>query len=214
MKKLVTAFFLLATASFQDNAALVSRTSYVFDDAGFVTSLDSFIGNVSSSTGTAAAITDDSLATWIYSPDGTGNVNLSFGTEVFNGTGSDLALFFLHGSDTGYLSPTTSSTVNLTINGYSSTASSSLVYLNANEFYGVITPVGTFGISVALIEFSDFGLNLDDSITSFSVGLNNSYLSLAGGFHLEPSTTVVPLPAPILLFLSGLTALGLIRRRK
>ena len=214
MKKILIAITLLFSVSFNAHAVLVSAGSYLLDDAGFVSSLDSFSGSVFSSNSSASAITDSLLDTWIYSPDGSGSVNLSFSNAIYNDSGDDLLLFFLHGSDTGLLGPETSSSVNLNVNGSSVTVSSSLFYSNPQQtdYYGVVTPQGTFGLSVAQVEFSDFGVALNDSVNNLSIGLgSNNYLALVSGLHLEVAP--IPLPAPLLLLLSGLAAFGVLGRR-
>lgn len=205
MKKL-----LLLACGFIANVAVaapIGVASYVFDDSAFVKNVSGTSGSLYSSNNGAAAITDMDVSTYIYSSN-SGTIGLSFGsTAIYNGAGADLALFFL--GDT--------STVNITLAGAGQTRSytSNYMYASNGQQYGVLTNGVARNLSVTLINLDDFGLASNAALGGFTVGLGvNNYMSLVGGFHTQPTTTVVPLPAPFVLMFSGLAALGLIGRRK
>lgn len=192
----------------QATAAPVSVGPYVFDDTAFVDTVLSMSGNINSSSGDTSAITDLNPASYIYSTNN-GYIDLSFGTtSIYNGSGNDLAFFFLG-------NPSTISVSLLGNNTPAQTYTSSNLFDSNGNQYAVNVGGNYYALTAALINLDAFGMNETDALGGFRVNLGtNNFMSLVGGFHLEPAATVIPLPAPLLLLLSGLTALGLISRRK
>lgn len=190
----------------QANSASVSVGPYVFDDTAFVDTVLSMSGTINSND--TNAITDLNPASYIYSSNN-GYIDLSFGsTSIYNGSGNDLAFFFLGNQ----------STISVSLLGNTTPAqsyTSSFLYDTNGNQYAVNVGGSYYALSAALLNLDAFGMNGTDALEGFRVNLGtNNFLSLVGGFHLEPAATVVPLPAPFLLLLSGLTALGIISRRK
>ena len=195
-------------------AASISIGPFGFDSAAGVTSA-SFTG--SGFENVSGAITDTEVTTYIKGTSADAAAALTFGNiALSNQSGNDLALFFI----------TADNTVSLTVNGLTSgPLTSSQLYVNpADPFVdngeqylieGILLPDGSLGIaslSVIFVDLDTFGLGFNQSINNINVNLGNnaSLLSYAVGMH----GTAVPLPAPFLLFLSGLTGLGIISRRK
>ena len=188
-------------------AASISIGPYGFDSAAGVTSA-SFTGSVFENV--SGAITDTATNTYIKGTSDNAAAALTFGNiALSNQSGNDLALFFI----------TADNTVSLDVNGMNSgPLTSSQLFVNPGEKYlieDILLPGGTLGtadLSVIFVDLDTFGIGLNQSINNINVNLGNntSLLTYAVGMH----TTAVPLPAPFLLFLSGLTGLGIIGRRK
>ena len=196
-------FLLMSSVS---SAAQVSVGPYQMDSLNLASSLNSLSGTVNSSTGTASAITDADLRTFVSSTNGTGSISLGFSNNVGNGAGNDLALFFIGDP----------ATVDITIGGVTDTLTSSVLTVNNDPTtkYMVDISGNFYDLSAILVDAGNFGVADDALISDVTVGLGQGqYLSLVGGFNTV-SPTAVPLPAPLLLMLSGLTALGLFSRRK
>ena len=207
-KAFVLLLFFIGLYSNQANSAPVSVGPYVFDDTAFVDTVISMSGTINSNSESTSAITDLDPASYIYSSNN-GYIDLSFGsTPIYNGSGNDLAFYFLGNQ----------STFSVSLLGNSTPAqsyTSSFLYDTSGNQYAVNVNGSYYALSAALLNLDAFGMNDTDALEGFRVNLGtNNFLSLVGGFHLEPAATVIPLPAPFLLFLSGLTALGLISRRK
>lgn len=195
-------------------SALVDITSYTLDDTATVKGISSPT-NIWTSTGGADAITDVNLATYLYgAPSASGSVGLTFGTDIYNGAGSDLVFFFLGDP----------ATFNLTVNGNNAGSLTSNVLTYTDPSDGLLkkymqdvtinSTLYSFDISAAVFDVSVLGMNTNDVINSLTIsGLdNNEYLALGAGFHTQ--LTPVPVPAAIWLFLSGFTALGLFARKR
>jgi|GEM_PF-6043744 len=189
------------------SAAQVSVGPYLMDNLNFASSLNSSSGSVGYyGTGSTSDITDADLRTFAYSTNGTGSINLGFSSNVGNGAGNDLALFFIGDP----------ATVDITIGGVTDTLTSSVLTVNNDPTtkYMVDISGNFYDLSAILVDAGNFGVADDALISDVTVGLGQGqYLSLVGGFNTV-SPTAVPLPAPLLLMLSGLTALGLFSRRK
>ena len=160
------------------------------------------------------------MGTYIKGESDNAAVSLSFDNiSLSNQTGDDLALFFI----------TSSNTVSLDINGVTSgPLFSSQLFVNPDDPFtdigekylitDILLPGGDLGIadlSVIFIDLNDFDIGLNQSIRNIDIGLglNTSLMTYAIG--LNPAIpTAVPIPAPLFLLISGLTALGFFRRRK
>lgn len=168
-----------------------------------------------------AALSDTSATTFLADTSSAGSLNLSLGfnnTHVVNGTGSDLAFFFLWDQS--------ANNANVTINGVTRGLSFQNVY-NTSGVQLVANGVNWNGaiqsnvlLMVGEIDLSNFGMSAGAAVLDpFNISLTSNInttpiaLSMVGALHTGPGT-VVPLPAPFVLLFSGLAALGLIARRK
>jgi len=224
MKKLLLTLTLVICATTPvANAALISVGPYAIDETATVSSITGG-ANIFTSIGDGTAITDQSLATYVYGAPGAaqaGNIDLGFSTDIYNGTDADLVLYFIRG-DTDTLSPD----FNVTINNLSVAYSASLftyvdpadgltkkyqALLNGDISSSDINNAEGFDVLTALINLDDFNLTTN-SIQGLQIsGLDSDErLALVAGFNITP----VPLPAPFLLLISGLTGLGLVGRRR
>ncbi len=222
MKKLqLLLLFTVSLLSAQTIAAPISVGPYLLDtDAGATNAV--FTGSVFENVG--GAITDSAVNTYIKGESNDAGVSLTFGNiGLTNQAGNDLALFFI----------TANNTVSVGINGVDSgPLDSSQLFVNddplvdpgpGGEKYlveNILLPDGTLGtadLSVIFIDLDDFGVSLNQVITGVDIGLGNGISLMSYAIGLNPSlppVTAVPLPAPLLLLLSGLASLGLFGRRK
>jgi hypothetical protein len=167
-------------------------------------------------------LSDGSAATFLADTSAANSLGLNLGftgTHVVNGAGSDLVFFFLWDQS--------GNTANVTINGVTRGLSLSNVYNNLGQQL-VVNGVrwnGATQSNVLLmageLDLTSFGLlsgvAVNDPI-NISLTSNNTNipmaLSMVGALHVGEGSTVVPLPAPLMLMISGLVALGVIGRRK
>ena len=207
----------LAAFSSQSFAAPISIGPYQIDTDATATSA-SFYGSVFENTSNAIIGAQEN--TYIKGTSTDAGVTLGFeNTSLSNQDGNDLALFFL----------TANNNVSLDINGINNSYSSSQLFVNpADPFVDIgekylVTDVllpngslGFFDLSVVFVDLNDFGIGLNQSLDSISVNIGNSasYMTIAAGLHAPVTVTAIPVPAAIYLFLSGITGLGLISRRK
>jgi len=206
---LIVTFTLLSAQAF---ASAISIGPYLVDSDASATSA-SFSGSVFENV--PGAITDQAENTYIKGTSDDAAVALGFeNIALSNQSGNDLALFFI--TDTN-----TSSPVSLDINGINQSYTSSQLFVNpADPFVDIgekymVNNVqlsdGTLGIydlSVIFIDLNEFGIGLEQSINSVSVNLGNSTSFMTYAVGLNAPVTTIPLPAPLILFLSGLTGLG------
>lgn len=161
-------------------------------------------------------LADNELGTYVLSIDPVAYIDIAFtSADIFNGAGNDLAFFFVGSVDS---SENVIINFDLSINGI------------INNYTPEITPVrtiitdsfGSYTLTAAQIDLDDFGLGYASAtaLQDFRVllGTDNSLnlpaLTMVGGFYTSPAPIVIPLPLPVVLFASGLGALGLFARRK
>ena len=161
-------------------------------------------------------LTDGNSGSYVYSYDTDAYIDLSFSnTSIYNGTGNDLAIFFAgSGTHSG----------NLTLlddNGslISDSSISFSVFIDPldnttwGDWTGYNFPEDGSPILVSYIDLDVLGLS-DQSL------FNNFRLEIAGASAAPTllaginTMTPVPVPAAIWLFLSGLSVLGLVRRKQ
>ncbi len=185
---------MLALSSLQAGAVTVIG-GYSFADNAFVDSLVGAGGSFSGNAPLISAVTDSNADTYAYGTVTGAYLDLAFNdNNLVNGAGADLVLFELGDADT----------IGLTIGG------TTINYLPVST--GTTTPSG-FTLNAAAIDLSDFGITAGTQVNSFRLEmyLNGPDFSLAGALN----TAVVPVPAAVWLFGSGLLGLaGVARRRK
>ena len=224
MKKLLALFFGLGFLSQQAFAVTVMGEEF----AGYVDTLVSKSSGVWMDLGTTpppgtadvsynladvdASITDLDADTWIggfYNKDTTQGrdfVDLAFNVGVVNGNGIDLKIFFVGGNGQN---------IELTINGetvqYLLGSNEGLIPGALDSVYpGGLYPVGALGINL-----DDFKL-LTGPVTQFrlTVGDRWSGPSVSSLPSFVGAYNVVPVPAAVWLFGSGLLGLAGVARRK
>jgi hypothetical protein len=172
-----------------------------------------------------ASITDDSAATYILnSPSGPASVELTFGTNIYAGTGTDLSIFFVdaatHYFDLTISGAGTTSTVSLSSESLNNITQQAWTYtgwcLDVSTIKGCesnsATDLPIFVMDIDLNQFSEFDFLGQNAIDSVFMDISNQSAvpSLVAAHHLAP----VPLPLPVILFSSGLAFLGFFGRRK
>ncbi len=212
--------FLLATMATQvDGVTILGVDGLTLLNAGdSVTSTARFV-NATSPSGTfiSAAtlrsdLTDNNFGTFVFSPDPVADINMVLNTSFYNGAGADLAFFFAGSTDE--ITKEVEINFGLSINGITNT----YVPMITPEERNITDSFGSYTVTVALIDLDDFGIGFAsttalmelDVLVGKNDSLNFAPLSMVGGFY----TTPVPLPLPIILFASGLGALGMFARRK
>lgn len=212
----------VAFVALSGTASAVTVGTYSFTNADLANSAVLTSGQVWDSTTntyttTPAALIDADATTYTSTYPSTGydnvTIDLGFGQAITNGTGADIALFFLSEQSTNE--------VNVTIGGVSNT--------NPLSFGNVYDAGGNLQVAVGLtpspvyfsvieINLDDYGLAAGDAMSvPLSVNLiqNDSNIAVSLSMVGSLNSTVVPVPAAVWLFGSGLIGLvGVVRRRK
>jgi len=241
MQKIFKPLLLIASTLFCMPANAVSIGSFTFDDNAIADQLVTGTGQAYNGTdwyfgsGNTWQGFDSNTATWQSSAaptDATDTSGSSFlattqaittplslgldfsQTSAFNGEGSDLVFFFLFDQS--------ANNANVTINGISQTLSFSNVFNDsgvqqvANNVIWDGTTLSNVLLMSGEIDLIDFGYAQGEFLyepITLELSANSDTpiaLSMAAALNSSP----VPLPAPLLLFLSGLTGLGIISRRR
>lgn len=220
----------IGTYSFDDNAyadELLAGTNRIYNGTDwYFNSGSSWLvasGGSWTATSTPTDVTDTSTSSYLAAVnEADSSVDLTIGftdNTAINGAGDDLVLFFLWDQQ-----DITSNSI--TINGVTASLNYNDVYDGHGNLF-TVDGVNWSGavydnvlLTAATIDLSDFGIADGSALLSpFEVNLftdttNAAALSLVAALNSGPAPTPVPLPATLLLFLSGLTGLGLFSRRK
>lgn len=164
----------------------------------------------------ATGIVTSDYRTSVKSDESDAYLDLTFSSNVVNGTGNDLILFFV-GNMSSFGLDVFDNTGN-SINNSDYTIATPTYDGTTTTDYGD-TVRDAFGESILLDNFPlsailiDFGESYEGTtIDTLHLTLKDSNFALAGGFHTQ--ATVVPLPMSIILFGSGLSLLGWLGRKK
>ncbi|MCW8911479.1 MAG: VPLPA-CTERM sorting domain-containing protein [Gammaproteobacteria bacterium] len=161
-------------------------------------------------------LTDGNSGSYVFSDDTNAYIDLSFSnTSIYNGSGNDLAIFFAGaGTHSGNLSL-------LDDNG--SLISGASIYFEVSidpsdnttwgDWTGFNFPEDDSPILVSYIDLDTLGLSDQSLFNNFrlEIGGASAAPTLLAGIN---TMTPVPVPATIWLFISGLSALGLVRRKQ
>ena len=201
------AFITLLSISVMNPGYAASVGPYVIADNNFVNGITAAEGIYGTS---FDDITDMSVDTYVYvstSATVPGSLTLTFPDHVINGAGDDVALFFL---DPGDVTPEVTS---ITMGGTTLDGSyipDQLFQTNGDKYMVQVGEIW-YDLTAITLEAANFGLADGDVLGSISVTMQpGSYLALVGGFN----STAVPIPAPLVLFLSGIGSLIIIGRRR
>ncbi len=214
----------IGTYTFEDNAIadqLVSAQGQMYDGSNWLyasnTNWSTFngLGWVESSTPNDA--TDVSVSTYLAATQSSGRVSLELDfsqTSAVNGAGDDLAFFFLWDQS--------SNAANVSINGISQQLTFSDIFndVGVQQVANNVIWNGTTNDNVALvaasIDLGNFGLSSGEILNSSVMLLleSNSDTAMALSMTTALNSTVVPVPAAVWLFGSGLLALAGIARRR
>ena len=209
MKKLLTLGICLFITS--TNLANASVVNVLSSDGLFAGNSIADYSAVSALTTSQIAnnLSDDDAATYLFGSNINGttaaNLTLEFQETVTNQTGDDIAFYFMGGSQE----------INTMSICFTDNCTPTQLF-NADFINDLGVSFGgvNYALSVVTFDLSEFGFADNQSLNNFSIDLiAGGYNRLASIDNLN-SVSAVPVPAAFLLFLSGLTGLGLISRRK
>lgn len=223
----------IGTYIFEDNAVadqLISGQGQAYNGSSWYAgnrnsnSWLTYTGQAWANTNTPNDTTDSDLSTSLAAMQDAGNLSLELDfsqTFAINGDGDDLAFFFIWDQ--------TQNDATVTINGVSQALTISNVFDNSGT-QQVANDVDWNGASYSNVQLMAASIDLSDFDILFGQTLNESLfidlqanstnpmaLSLTAALNSSISTqlpTPVPLPAGLLLLLSGLTGLGFFAKRK
>jgi hypothetical protein len=173
----------------------------------------------------AGVLTDQTdYAHATYAMTDAGYVDLGFSNGVYNGPGADLIFFFFGGLNADKYTASNVFDLDIDIDGplemlqYSSGEGACIEYQTtactspSDQLITVTSPMdGEYTLTMQLVDLDDFGLAGNTEINSFRIYMENyPALSLVGAIN----TQAVPLPLPIVLFISGLSFLGIVGSRR
>ena len=214
MKQLILAIALLSMAG-TCPAVTIDLPGYDFADiaGSAVFAAPGESGFTSNYLSPGQDITDAYATTYIHST-GTGArvVDLDFGTDVYDGDGFDLSLFFVGGGAQGHA-------FRLTLPDNPGAFPDAIAFdsnaYDHHEHTGYNLTGSGYSIFRMDIDLARYGYLGTSPIGTLSLDISNASAvpSLVGAYHLKPAA-VVPLPLPVVLFGSGLAVLGLAGRRK
>lgn len=211
----------LANQLVSGNGQVYNGTDWLF--ASTAENWQFFDNNEWQITDSPTQLTDDSETTFLAAMPNASNTSFQFelgfsNVNVINEAGADLAFFFLWDQS--------NNTANISINGFNQNlnfqdifnADSSPYIANNVMWDGVLQE--NVKLMVGEINLDDFGFSSGEILTN-SINLNLDAidgitpmaLSLVGAINSTPITPV-PLPAPLLMLLSGLGLFGWFGRRK
>jgi len=150
-------------------------------------------GKFSTNFGSAIdSLTDNLASSWASSSDNPAYVDLLFSTNVYDGDGIDLSIFFVGAG--GH-------SVGLTL--YSGGVSSTTRYYNNPIYTGFNTDGGTNGIFVVDVDLADFGFLGVDPLDKIRLDISNASAvpSLVGAYNVTPSAA--SLSGPLVDILLG-----------
>ena len=187
------------------------------------------------------AVTGSDLTKYAWTPDyhepsdpDNAYIDLSFASNIYNGEGYDLALFFAgnattfqDGSFEDFLFSLDVGADGTIESGLMGVTSSTTFYNQSGELVDLPSEITleslteedkialdiSFFASYAMLDLDAFGLDQSTPLGDIRVYLGDSSmpaLAAVGAYH----TTVVPLPLSAVLFGSGLTLLSLFRRKR
>ena len=215
MRLLSTA--LIATLSLPASAITIDIPGYDFAALGAQPVLN---GNFSSNLASAeTAISDASASSYLFSYDKSATINLMFSdassnaTSIYNGDGVDLSVFFV-GAGTHQIG----------LSLFSGGANLGMDTLSAISYTGYCIDDGSgacesgsatdMPIFVMDIDFDLFGVSTQ-AVDKIRLDISDAAAvpSLVGAYYTQ-KPMVVPVPAAVWLFGSGLGLFGLLARRK
>lgn len=157
--------------------------------------------------------------TYVMATSNNATMTLDFGNEsVMNLPGYDLAIYTLDplNEDLTRMAPTM---LDITIGEASGRYTSTSIYFDGLLEGVFATDKSLLGaLGIIMIDLDNFSVPMDGLVDGFTI---NALTSAENPLHYPTitaagaiSTTVVPLPLPIVLFSSGLALLGFVGRRK
>jgi hypothetical protein len=174
----------------------------VGSNGGLITELGTGAWSTSS-TDIANAVTDINPATFVIGTSADAYVDLAFSAAATDGVGDDLEIFFVGANGHEF-------TVQL-FSGSTGSSISSLSLGPQAGYTGFVTSTFADGIYSMGIDIGDFGLT--GPVDVIRLGLGDGYTANSSVVSFVGAATVVPVPAAVWMFGSGLIGLVGIARR-